>query len=92
MKQECRRQPTRFQAPFFLSSAAFLSAFYALVSTHGLHVSAGCVWIVVTMIQLRVFGMRREIKLRILRLGLFWHLLDVVWIFIFSVVYLGGLA
>ncbi len=72
--------------------SGWLSAFYALVSTHGIHVAAGCVWIAVTMVQVRVFGLRREVKLRILRLGLFWHLLDVVWIFIFSVVYLGGLA
>ncbi|RIY02602.1 cytochrome o ubiquinol oxidase subunit III [Aureimonas flava] len=72
--------------------SGWLSAFFALVSTHGLHVAAGCAWIGVMLVQLRVFGLRREVKLRILRLGLFWHLLDVVWIFIFSVVYLGGLA
>ena len=72
--------------------SGWLSAFYALVSTHGLHVAAGCLWIVVTMVQVRLFGLRRAVKLRVLRLGLFWHLLDVVWIFIFSVVYLGGLA
>lgn len=72
--------------------SGWLSAFYALVSTHGLHVAAGCVWLALAIAQLAVFGARPEVKLRIMRLALFWHLLDVVWIFIFSVVYLGGLA
>ncbi|MBB3937278.1 cytochrome c oxidase subunit 3 [Aureimonas phyllosphaerae] len=72
--------------------SGWLSSFYALVSTHGLHVAAGCVWLILSIIQLAVFGLRSEVKLRIMRLSLFWHLLDVVWIFIFSVVYLGGLA
>jgi len=72
--------------------SGWLSAFYALVSTHGLHVAAGCVWLALSIVQLAVFGLRSEVKLRIMRLALFWHLLDVVWIFIFSVVYLGGLA
>jgi len=75
-----------------LQRSGWLSSFYALVSTHGLHVAAGCVWLVLSIIQLAVFGPRPEVKLRIMRLALFWHLLDVVWIFIFSVVYLGGLA
>ena len=74
------------------SRSGWLSAFYALVSTHGLHVASGCVWIAVMIAQVLVFGLRQEVKLRIIRLGLFWHLLDVVWIGIFSVVYLGGLA
>ncbi|MBS9719677.1 cytochrome c oxidase subunit 3 [Tianweitania sp. BSSL-BM11] len=72
--------------------SGWLSSFYALVSTHGLHVLAGCIWLTISIIQLAVFGLRSEVKLRIMRLSLFWHLLDVVWIFIFSVVYLGGLA
>ncbi|WP_279480073.1 cytochrome c oxidase subunit 3 [Aureimonas sp. SK2] len=72
--------------------SGWLSSFYALVSTHGLHVAAGCVWLILSIVQLAVFGLRSEVKLRIMRLSLFWHLLDVVWIFIFSVVYLGGLA
>ncbi len=74
------------------SRSGWLSSLYVLLSTHGLHVAAGCVWIVVMMVQVRVFGMHRAVKLRILRLGLFWHLLDIVWIGIFSLVYLGGLA
>lgn len=74
------------------SRSGWLSALYALLATHGLHVAAGCVWIAVMIVQIQVFGLRQEVKLRILRLGLFWHLLDIVWIGIFSVVTLGGLA
>ena len=73
------------------SRSGFLSAFFALVSTHGLHVLAGCVWIVVMMVQLRVFGANERVKVNLLRLGLFWHFLDIVWVAIFSVVYLQGL-
>lgn len=75
-----------------LQRSGWLSSFYALVSTHGLHVAAGCIGLIMSIVQLAVFGLRSEVKLRIMRLALFWHLLDVVWIFIFSVVYLGGLA
>jgi cytochrome o ubiquinol oxidase subunit 3 len=74
------------------SRSGFLSAFFVLVAAHGLHVTAGCVWIAVMMAQVRVFGLARDVKTRILRLGLFWHFLDIVWIGIFSVVYLQGLV
>lgn len=74
------------------SRSGFLSAFFALVPTHGLHVTAGCIWIVVMMVQVVVFGIDDAVKTRILRLGLFWHFLDIVWVGIFSVVYLAGLA
>ena len=72
--------------------SGFLSALFVLVSTHGLHVTAGCIWIVVMMVQVRVFGIDRNVKLRLLRLGLFWHFLDIIWVGIFSVVFLQGLA
>lgn len=72
--------------------SGYLSAFFGLVSLHGLHVAAGCIWIVVMLVQLRVFGANTVIKIRLLLLGLFWHFLDVIWIGIFSIVYLGGLA
>ena len=74
------------------SRSGFLSAFFALVPTHGLHVVAGSVWILVMMVQIVVFGIDDIVKTRILRLGLFWHFLDIVWVGIFSVVYLAGLA
>ena len=72
--------------------SGWLSAFYGLVPLHGLHVAAGCLWILVMLAQIRVFGMTTPVKTRLLRLGLFWHFLDIVWVGIFSVVYLGGLA
>lgn len=59
---------------------------------HGLHVTTGCVWMLSIIGQIKVYGVDREVKLGLLRLGLFWHFLDIVWIAIFSVVYLGGLA
>jgi cytochrome o ubiquinol oxidase subunit 3 len=74
------------------SRSGYLSSFFALVSLHGLHVLAGCLWIVVMMVQLPIFGRDSRVKINMLRLGLFWHFLDIVWIAIFSVVYLQGLA
>lgn len=74
------------------SRSGFLSAFFGLVPLHGLHVAAGCLWIVIMLVQMRVFGMRPIIKTRLLRLGLFWHFLDLVWIGIFTIVYLMGLG
>lgn len=72
------------------SRSGFLSAFYTLVSTHALHVSAGCVWVMVMMVQTQVFGVESRVKTRLMRLGLYWHFLDIVWVCIFSVVYLQG--
>lgn len=71
--------------------SGYLSSLFALVSLHGLHVAIGCLWLAVMMVQLRVFGRDRRVKINLLRLGLFWHFLDIVWIAIFSVVYLQGL-
>jgi len=74
------------------SRSGFLSAFFALVGTHGLHVTFGSIWITVMMVQVLTFGPDRLGKTRLLRLGLFWHFLDIVWVGVFSVVYLQGLA
>ena len=74
------------------SRSGYLSAFFGLVPLHGLHVTAGCIWIVVMLIQLQLFGLTAIVKVRLLCLALFWHFLDIVWIGIFSIVYLGGLA
>ena len=70
--------------------SGFLSAFFTLVGTHGLHVSSGLVWILVLAVQVRVKGLSAPVVSRLTRLGLFWHFLDIVWIGIFSVVYLPG--
>ncbi|OQR31651.1 cytochrome o ubiquinol oxidase subunit III [Pseudomonas sp. Bc-h] len=71
--------------------SGFLSAFYALVSTHGLHVTAGCVWLLLMLVQLKVFGLDARVRLRLKCLALFWHFLDVIWVAIYGIVYLQGL-
>ena len=71
--------------------SGFLSAFFALVPLHGLHVLAGCIWLIVMMVQVVHFDLDARVRINILRLGLFWHFLDIVWIAIFSVVTLQGL-
>jgi cytochrome o ubiquinol oxidase subunit III len=69
-------------------SSAALSAFFTLVGTHGLHVSFGLLWMLVLMLQLFAFGLSTPIKRRLTYLGLFWAFLDIVWIFVFTIVYL----
>ena len=71
--------------------SGFLSAFFALVPTHGLHVTAGCIWLVIMLVQIAVFGLDDRVKINLLRLSLFWHFLDIIWVAIFSVVYLQGM-
>ena len=73
------------------SRSGYLSAFFALVPLHGLHALSGCVWIIVMMAQVITLGLDARVKINILRLGLFWHFLDIIWIAIFSVVFLQGL-
>lgn len=70
--------------------SAFLSAFFALVGTHGLHVSFGIIWLVVLMVQIRKLGLIPENRRRLMCLSMFWHFLDVVWIGVFTFVYLMG--
>ena len=70
--------------------SAFLSAFFALVGTHGLHVFFGVVWLVVLCLQVRKWGLNRTTTRRIACLSMFWHFLDVVWIVVFTFVYLMG--
>lgn len=74
------------------SASGFLSAWFTLVATHGLHVSIGLAWMALTAFQVWHLGFREDVERRVLYLGVFWHLLDVVWIGIFSVVYLSNLA
>ncbi|CAM5795743.1 MULTISPECIES: cytochrome o ubiquinol oxidase subunit III [Brevibacillus] len=73
-----------------ISTSAFLSAFYTLVGTHGLHVSVGLFWMVAIMIQLARRGITPVTRRKVTNLSLYWHFLDVVWIFLFTVVYLLG--
>ena len=73
------------------SRSGYLSAFFDLVPLHGLHVAGGCLWLICLLGQLARYGTDTDTKLGIMRLALFWHFLDIVWIAIFSVVYLTGL-
>jgi cytochrome o ubiquinol oxidase subunit 3 len=66
------------------------SSFFTLVGTHGLHVSCGLIWILILMIQLPLLRDRKVAMRRMTYLGLFWNFLDIVWIFVFTIVYLMG--
>lgn len=70
--------------------SAFLSSFFTLVGTHGLHVSFGLLWMAVMMIQVFCLGVTTTTFRRLVVFSMFWHFLDVVWIFIFTLVYLMG--
>jgi cytochrome o ubiquinol oxidase subunit III len=72
--------------------SAFLSAFFTLVGCHGLHVTAGLLWLLTMMAQVYAKGYRADILRRVLCFGLFWHFLDIVWVALFSMVYLMGAA
>lgn len=70
--------------------SGFLTSFFALVATHGLHVSFGIVWLVTLMSQINKHGLTPENGRRLMCLSMFWHFLDVVWIGVFTFVYLMG--
>jgi cytochrome o ubiquinol oxidase subunit III len=71
-------------------TSAFFSAFFTLAGCHGLHVTAGLVWLVVMMVQVVIKGFRPNVERRLLCFALFWHTLDIVWVWLFTVVYLMG--
>lgn len=71
--------------------SAFLSSFFVLVGTHGLHVTFGLVWLVVLMVQVAKHGLIAANQRRLLCLSMFWHFLDVIWIGVFTFVYLLGM-
>ena len=72
--------------------SAFLSSFFTLVGTHGAHVTVGIAWLLLMMGQIATLGFRPMVARRILCFSLFWHALDIVWIGVFTVVYLGAHA
>lgn len=72
--------------------SAFLSSFFTLVGTHGIHVSIGLLWMAVMMVQVFLQGINVDTFRRLVVFSLFWHFLDLVWIFIFTFVYLMGVA
>ncbi|MDO1584187.1 cytochrome o ubiquinol oxidase subunit III [Rhizobium oryzicola] len=70
--------------------SAFLSIFFTLVGTHGLHVTFGTIWLITLMVQVAKFGLVEANRRRLMCLSMFWHFLDVIWIGVFSIVYLLG--
>jgi len=70
--------------------SAFLSAFFTLVGTHGAHVTFGLIWMAVMLGQIDVKGLTTPVRSRLMRLSMFWHFLDIVWIGVFTIVYLMG--
>jgi cytochrome o ubiquinol oxidase subunit III len=72
--------------------SAFLSAFFTLVGCHGLHVTAGLIWLAVMMTQVVIKDFRPAVVRRLLCFALFWHTLDIIWIGLFTIVYLMGVA
>src|SRR3989338_6877830 len=71
-------------------SSGALSAFFTLVGTHGLHVSLGLLWMLIMIVQISMYCLNATMNRRLTYLGLFWHFLDIVWIFVFTIVYLMG--
>jgi cytochrome o ubiquinol oxidase subunit 3 len=72
------------------SRSGFLSAFFTLVGTHGLHIATGLLFMLITGYQILTRGLTESISRRLTLLSLFWHFLDIIWIFIFTIVYLMG--
>ncbi|MFL6585835.1 MAG: cytochrome o ubiquinol oxidase subunit III [Luteimonas sp.] len=72
--------------------SAFLSSFFTLVGTHGLHVTFGLIWLVTLVFQLKKHGLNAANNRRLMCLSMFWHFLDVIWIGVFSYVYLMGVV
>lgn len=70
--------------------SGFLSAFFTLVGTHGTHVSLGLLWMLLMVLQVKRKGLTVKVQSRLVRLSMFWHFLDIVWIGVFTVVYLMG--
>lgn len=70
--------------------SGFLSAFYTLVGTHGLHITAGLIWILTMIYLISQRGLKPAMLRKLTMLGIFWHFLDVIWIFIFTIVYMIG--
>jgi cytochrome o ubiquinol oxidase subunit 3 len=73
-----------------MRSSAFLSSFFVLVGTHGLHITSGLLWMAATLFFTAKRGLNKAMVRKLSMLSLFWHFLDIVWIFIFTIVYLGA--
>ncbi|ASS89571.1 MAG: cytochrome aa3 quinol oxidase subunit III [Bacillaceae bacterium] len=75
-----------------MQTSAFLSSFFALVGTHGLHVTIGIFWILIIILQVLKRGLNADTARKVFISSLYWHFLDVVWIFLFTLVYLTGMV
>lgn len=75
-----------------LASNAFLSSFFALVGTHGLHITSGLLWMAIVLVFVYRRGLNPHMVRKLALLSLYWHFLDIVWVFIFTLVYLGAFA
>jgi len=73
-----------------MATNAFLSSFFVLVGTHGLHIASGLLWMGTTLVYILKRGLNANMVRKLSMLSLFWHFLDIVWIFIFTIVYLGA--
>lgn len=73
-----------------LGTNAFMSSFFVLLGTHGIHITMGLLWMGTTMVYIMKRGLNRHMVRKLTMLSLFWHFLDIVWIFIFTIVYLGA--
>jgi cytochrome o ubiquinol oxidase subunit III len=71
-------------------SSAFLSAFFTLVGCHGLHVTVGLIWLTLLMVHVAIKGFAANVERRLLCFALFWHFLDIIWVWLFTIVYLMG--
>lgn len=72
--------------------SGFLSSYFSLVGTHGLHITAGLLWLVILLVFVAKRGLKESMVRKITLFSMFWHFLDIVWIFIFSIVYLMGVS
>ncbi|CAL4323452.1 Cytochrome bo(3) ubiquinol oxidase subunit 3 [Buchnera aphidicola (Chaitophorus populicola)] len=79
-----------FRNNYLPMRSGFLSSFYALLWLHGFHVICGLFWIILMIFQIHILGLNKIIRTRILCLSIFWHFLDIIWIFLFTFVYLFG--
>ena len=70
--------------------SGFLSAFFTLVGTHGLHITVGILWAIVMILRVNKYGLTPPTTRKVTMFGMFWHFLDVIWIFIFTIVYMLG--
>lgn len=72
-------------------ASGFLSAYFTLVGTHGLHIFVGLLWIIALVVSIILRGLTRGNMRKLVLFSLFWHFLDIIWIFIFTLVYLFGI-